>query len=289
VTQVIESHDQLRPLMFAVAYRMLGSVAEAEDVIQEAFLRMHQSPAEVDSPEAWATTITTRLAIDQLRSARVRRETYTGSWLPEPLVSTDDDPATAVERSDTLSMAFLLVLERLSPVERAVFLLREVFEYDYDEIARIVDKTPANCRQILTRARDRVRRSAPRFEPSRERRQELAQRFFAACRAGDLAGLESVLAQDVAFHGDGGGKVSAIAKPVSGRLQVTRFLLGLMRQAEQQQVTLEPVLVNGQPGAKAVDADGQVIAVLALQIVDGVIESVYNVLNPDKLRHLAAR
>lgn len=289
MTQVIESHDQLRPLMFAIAYRMLGSVAEAEDVIQEAFLRMHQSPAEVDSPEAWATTITTRLAIDQLRSARVRRETYTGSWLPEPLVSTDDDPATAVERSDTLSMAFLLVLERLSPVERAVFLLREVFEYDYDEIARIVDKTPANCRQILTRARDRVRRSAPRFEPSCERRQELAQRFFAACRAGDLAGLESVLAQDVAFHGDGGGKVSAIAKPVNGRIQVTRFLLGLMRQAEQQQVTLEPVLVNGQPGAKAVDADGQVIAVLALQIVDGVIESVYNVLNPDKLRHLVAR
>jgi RNA polymerase sigma-70 factor (TIGR02957 family) len=292
VTEVIAGHDELRPLMFAVAYRMLGSVAEAEDVIQEAFLRMHVSPVEAASPEAWATTITTRLAIDQLRSARARRETYTGDWLPEPLVSstavTDRDPAAAVERSDSLSQAFLLVLERLSPVERAVFLLREVFEYDYDAIAEIVGKTPGNCRQILVRARERVRESpTTRFEPSRERRQALAERFFAACWAGDLAGLEAVLAQDVAFHGDGGGKVSAIARPVTGRLQVARFILGLMRQARLQHMTLTPALVNGQPGAQARDADGNLLAVLSLQIIDGRIQTIYNVLNPDKLRHLS--
>lgn len=287
MTDVIAHHDRLRPLMFAIAYRMLGSVAEAEDVIQEAFLRMHQDSTEVESPEAYATTVTTRLAIDHLRSARVRRESYVGDWLPEPLVGAADDPADRAEQADSLSLAFLVVLERLAPVERAVFLLREVFAYDYDGIAGIVGKSPANCRQILARARRRVREAGHRSEPSRERRQELAQRFFAACWAGDLAGLEAVLAEDVAFHGDGGGKAPAIAQPVTGRTQVARFLLGLMRQVASRHLRLEPLLVNGVPGAAAWEADGRASAVFALHIVDGQVLAVHNVLNPDKLEHLA--
>jgi RNA polymerase sigma-70 factor (TIGR02957 family) len=288
VTDVVASHDELRPLMFSIAYRMLGSVAEAEDVTQEAFLRLHRDTAQVASPEAYAATVTTRLAIDHLRSARVRRERYVGSWLPEPMLTTGEefDPASRAEVAESLSVAFLTVLERLAPVERAVFLLREVFEYDYDQVGAIVGKSAQNCRQILVRARAHIEEARPRFEVPPRRRDELAERFFAACRDGDLAGLERLLAEDVQFQGDGGGKAPAVRRPVIGRVQVARLVLGLMRQVRHNALRLEPVAVNGQPGARIFDRDGRTVSVLALDIAADRVRGVYNVLNPDKLRHL---
>jgi RNA polymerase sigma-70 factor (TIGR02957 family) len=284
---VAERHDELRPLMFSIAYRMLGSVAEAEDVVQDAFVRMVDAPpAEVRSPEAYASTVTTRLAIDHLRSARVRRERYVGSWLPEPLVTAAADPAVRAELADTLSMAFLVMLESLSPVERAVFLLREVFGYDYDRIAPIVDKSEANCRQIFARARQRIADRRPRFEASRERRDELAQRFHAACETGDTTALEQLLADDVTVYADGGGKAAVVPQPVHGGLRVARFLLGIMRQLQARSGRLEPTEVNGQPGFRLVDAAGRLGAVMELTIADGRVQEVRNVLNPDKLGHL---
>ncbi|HSI93848.1 MAG TPA: RNA polymerase sigma-70 factor [Jiangellaceae bacterium] len=284
-----EQHDELRPLMFSIAYRMLGSVAEAEDIVQDAFVRMVDTPpTEVRSPEAYASTVTTRLAIDHLRSARVRREKYVGSWLPEPLFTEvrETDPAAKAELSDTLSMAFLVLLESLSPVERAVFLLREVFSYDYDQIASIVDKSEANCRQIFARARQRIADRRPRFEASRERREELARRFAAASESGDTAALEQLLAHDVTFYADGGGKAPAVTQPVSGTIRVARFIIGIARQLRALNGRLEPAEVNGQPGFRLVDADGRLGAVLELTIVDGHIHELRNVLNPDKLGHL---
>lgn len=275
--------------MFSNAYRMLGSVAEAEDIVQDAFLRMHQSirgGTEIDSPEAFATTVTTRLAIDALRSARRRREQYIGPWLPEPLVADDTDPARLIEMDETVSIAFLVVLERLSPVERAVFLPREVFAYDYADIAGVVDKTAANCRQILTRARHRIDQQRPRFDPSPEERTRLAVRFFDAVREGDVAGLEHLLAQDVVFYGDGGGKAPAIRHPMYGSLQVARFLVGLGCQGTRIGGGLDQVQANGHPAARFLSATGEVLAVLTLDIVDGHIAAVRNQINPDKLAHL---
>ncbi|WP_203433676.1 RNA polymerase sigma-70 factor [Jiangella asiatica] len=290
MTDLAVSHDRLRPLMFSIAYRMLGSVSEAEDVVQEAFLRMHRSAsaaaaAPVRSPDAYATTVTTRLAIDALRSARRRREQYVGPWLPEPLLTSDDDPAGQAESAETLSTAFLVVLETLSPVERAVFLLREVFGYGYDEIAAVVERSEANCRQLLVRAKRRIDERRPRFEPSPERRDALAKRFLAAVRDGEVAALERMLAEDVEFQGDGGGKAAAVRKPITGALQVARFLANLGRQGAQIGAVLEPVTVNGQPGMK-VSAPGGVIGVLSLTIVDGHVQGVHNLINPDKLHHL---
>ena len=282
-------HDELRPLMFSIAYRMLGSVAEAEDIVQEAFLRLVRSGASgVDSPEAYATTVTTRLAIDHLRSARVRREQYVGSWLPEPLLDTSSvvDPAEHAELADTVSLAFLVLLEALTPVERAVFLLREVFGYDYARIAEIVEKSEANCRQIFVRAQRHIAAGEPRFEASRERRDELARRFFEATESGDVAALERLLADDVEFTGDGGGKAPALASPAVGRIRVARFILGITRQVHALAGRLEPVQVNGQPGARLVDQDGNLAAVIEFQIADDHIVAFRNVLNPDKLRHL---
>jgi RNA polymerase sigma-70 factor (TIGR02957 family) len=288
MTDLATAHDELRPLIFSVAYRMLGSVTEAEDITQEALLRMHRERDRISSAEAFAVTVTTRLAIDQLRSARVRREQYVGPWLPEPLLSTgeDADPAVRVETDETLTTAFLMVLETLSPTERAVFLLHEVFQYGYDDIAAIVGKTVPNCRQIFARARAHVDERKPRFQVSTQRRTALAERFFAACRDGDLAGLERLLAADVVFYGDGGGKAQAVTKPVRGRVQVARFMLGLMRQAATHRLRFEPVPVNGQPGARLIGAGGAVLAVLTLQVADDQVQLLHNVLNPDKLRHL---
>lgn len=276
-------HDELRPLMFSVAYGMLGSVTEAEDVTQEALLRMHRQPAPIDSPAAFAVTITTRLAIDQLRSARARREVYVGSWLPEPIVA--DEPAARAELTDRLSTAFLVMLERLSPVQRAVLLLREVFDYEYDRIADIVRKSEANCRQILARARERLR-GQPRYAVSPHQRDALAAKFIAACRSGDLAGLEAVLAEDISLTGDGGGKVPALATPAVGRTRVARFLVGLLRRAAAAGIVIDPVTVNGGPGLRARDPHGTVVAILSLSIGSTGIEAIYNVLNPDKLAHI---
>src|ERR671935_2961360 len=213
-----EVYDKLRPLLFSIAYRMLGSASEAEDIVQEAFLRFHRATEEgekIDSPKAFLSTVTTRLSIDHLRSARVRRESYTGTWLPEPLVTGEEpDVADHAETADSLSMAFLVLLESLSPVERAVFLLREVFDYPYSEIAQVIGKSEDNTRQLAVRARRHVEDRKPRFEADRKARDELAGRFFAAAEEGDTEGLVKLLADDVVFYGDGGGKGPAIVKPL---------------------------------------------------------------------------
>ena len=283
--------EELRPGAFAVAYRMLGSVSEAEDVVQEAFLRLHRAGAEgarLASPRAYLFTIVTRLCIDQLRSARAQRERYVGEWLPEPLVATDDaDPARQAEVADSLSLAFLVLLERLSPEQRAAFLLREVFDYPYDQIARIVGKSEDNARQLVARARRHVQEGRPRFEASRERREALARRFFAAVSDGDLRTLEELLAHDVVLHGDGGGRVPALAQAVHGRGRVVKTLLTWVRAVTRSGgFSLRGVEVNGQPGAMMQDPEGRPVGVMALDVADGQVQAVRSVVNPDKLRHL---
>jgi len=281
----------MRPRMFSIAYRMLGSVSEAEDVVQEAFLRQQRALAdgvEIQSPAAYLSTVVTRLAIDELKSARAQRETYVGEWLPEPLLTDKSaaDPAAKAEQADSLSWAFLLLLERLSPVERAVFLLHDVFGYGFDEIAEIVGKNEANCRQLASRARRHVEEGKPRFETSRRKRNELAGRFFAAMSDGNLDGLVELLAADVAVYGDGGGKVPAWTRPITGVDHVGRLLIGLGRQVREYGARIEMHEVNGQPGATILDAEGDLVSVLSLEIVDDKVRRVRGVINPDKLHHL---
>lgn len=282
----METHEELRPYLFSIAYRMLGSVAEAEDVVQEAFLRYHEAGVEAESPRAYLATVTTRLAIDELRSARSRREVYPGQWLPEPLV--DDDALRNAETADSLSLAFLHLLEKLSPVERAVFLLREVFDYPYDEVGRIVVKSPENCRQILARARRRMQEGRRRFDVSREERDEIARRFVAAWEEGDTEGLVELLAADATVYGDGGGKAPALPMPLVGAERVAKALVGWGRQARERDVAHRPVLVNGDPGLVFSDVDGRVLLVMAFEILDGVVVAVRSILNPDKLAHVPA-
>jgi RNA polymerase sigma-70 factor (ECF subfamily) len=283
--------EELRPYLFAVAYRMLGSVGEAEDVVQDALLRMHAAgPAELRSPRAYAATVATRLALDRLRSARARREQYVGSWLPEPLLTDRAaDPAERVELRESLSMAFLVLLETLSPVERAVFVLREVFDHPYEEVARIVGRSEANCRQLAARARRHVAARRPRFDPPGERRDELVRRFLAACETGDVAGLERMLAEDVVFTGDGGGRGPAVREPVVGAVRVARFLAGLGRQLGRLGLRAELVEVNGGPGLRVLDPADDVLNVMAFDVAGGRVVAVHSVVNPDKLRHLVPR
>jgi RNA polymerase sigma-70 factor (ECF subfamily) len=283
---------ELRPAAFAIAYRMLGSVAEAEDVVQEALLRVHASieqGEEFESPRAFMATVVTRLAIDQLRSARMRRESYVGEWLPEPLVSDPGgaDPARQAEMADSLSLAFLVLLESLSPEQRAAFLLHDVFDYGYGEVATIVGKSEENARQLAARARRHVAERRPRFETSRERRDELARRFFSAAQEGDMGALEALLADDVVLHGDGGGKVPALARSIHGRARVARTLGAWAKQgARRAGSSFRAIEVNGQPGALLLAPDGGVVGVMALQIADGRIQGVNSIVNPDKLRHV---
>jgi RNA polymerase sigma-70 factor (ECF subfamily) len=268
---------------------MLGSVMDAEDVVQEAFLRWQQrqvTEAAVESPKAYLSTVVTRLCIDQLRSAQARREEYVGPWLPEPLVAEPEEVVGTVDLADSLSLAFLVLLESLSPVERAVFLLREAFDYPYEEIARIVGKSEDNCRQLLARARRHVDAGRPRFEATRAQLDALAERFFAACAEGDLAALEELLAADAAFYGDGGGKATAVPRPLFGRDRVMHFMRALFVQGERRGGQIRPVHVNDGPGALMLDPDGALVGVLSLQIGDDRIEAVRSVVNPDKLRHL---
>jgi RNA polymerase sigma-70 factor (ECF subfamily) len=291
-----EEHEleRLRPVSFAIAYRMLGSVSEAEDVVQEALLRVHQAierGEQITSPRAYVATVTTRLAINELRSARARREQYVGEWLPEPILTDGvDDPAQRAEMADSLSLAMLVVLETLSPEQRAALLLHDVFDYGYPEIAEIIGKSEDNVRQLASRARRHVserRGGVVRFQASREQREKLAQRFLAAAQQGDLAGLEALLAHDVVLTGDGGGKVPALARSLRGRNRVARMLLNWMRLASRlPDFTLQPTEVNGGPGVMALDGQQRLISVWSLEIAGGEIRSISSVVNPDKLAHL---
>ncbi len=239
-------------------------------------------------PEAYLATVVTRLGINRLGSAQVRRETYVGEWLPEPVVTGGlDDPATHAEVSDSLSLAFLVLLERLSPEQRAVFLLREVFDYGYDAIAEIVGKSEAACRQLAVRARRHIEQDRPRFEASRREHNELARRFMTATQTGDLDGLEALLAHDVALHGDGGGKVRAIAQPLFGRSRVARTVLSWMQVVSRiEGFSIRPVEVNGHPGALGLDGQQRVVFALSFDIADGQIQDIRSIVNPDKLHHL---
>ncbi len=312
---VTEVYEALRPLMFSIAYRMLGSVADAEDIVQEAFLRYHRvvtGGSAVESPKAFLSSVTTRLSIDQLRSAHSRRESYVGPWLPEPVLTgatvggaptsraasgqlalspvatgpPAPDPAAHAEDADSLSMAFLLLLERLSPTERAVFLLHDVFDYGYGEIAGIVGKSEDNCRQLARRARQHVAEHKPRFEASRRERDELAARFFAVLDENDMSGLVDLLAADVVVYGDSGGTRPSWPRPIMGRDNVQRLVAGRSRQVRELGVTLRRAEINGQPGAMFYDSSGLLASVLCLDIADGVVQAVRSVINPDKLHHL---
>jgi RNA polymerase sigma-70 factor (ECF subfamily) len=290
-------YTEYRPLMFSIAYRMTGSVSDAEDIVQEAFLRAGKDAAkdaEVESPKAYLATITTRLAIDHLRSARVRRESYVGTWLPEPLLANapgaprgEPDPAELAETSDSLSMAFLVLLESLAPAERAVFLLREVFGYDYGEIAGITGKTEAACRQTFARSRRRVDEGRPRFETSRAEGDELTALFLAAADGGDMSILLERLAPDVVFYGDSGGKgETTFIAPVFGRDRVAQVIRFSFERTLEMGASLSAAWVNEQPGVLARDADGDLIAVIVFDVLGGQVLAIRTVANPEKLRHL---
>jgi RNA polymerase sigma-70 factor (ECF subfamily) len=285
--QDAETFDAHRPHLFAIAYRMLGSVMDAEDIVQEAYLHwQRRGDIIVASPRAFLSTIVTRQSINHLHAARVRRETYPGPWLPEPIVSEGEpDMAETTVLHESLSMAFLVLLEHLTPVERAIFLLHDVFAYDFHEIAGIVGKGEANCRQIARRARQQIQARRPRFDPDPVHREQLTRQFIAACYDGDLSGLLATLANDATLWTDGGGKVTAALRPIVGAEQVAAFILGIMRKIPstfQRQRTM----VNGQPGFMIATDRGDT-AVLTLDIVDARIQAVRVVANPDKLRTLA--
>ena len=282
-----EEFEELRPLLFAIAYRILGSVTEAEDAVQETWLRYQAYATEPASAKAFLSAAVTRISIDVLRSARVRREEYVGQWLPEPLLTDPyEDPERSAELADSVSMAALLLLERLTPLERAVFVLREVFGLAFPEIASAVGRAEPACRQLAVRARRHMDEGRPRFEADRHEREELAERFFDAFREGDVDGLRDLLAADVQMVGDGGGKAPAFAKSIFGAERVARVLASVAPWLARIEVTLEPRQVNGQPGAIFRDRDGNVLATLTLDVLDGQIQTVRSVSNPDKLGHL---
>jgi len=285
-----ETDVSLRPLLFSIAYRMTGSVSDAEDLVQETYVRVRDAELHgtaIESRRAYACAVVTRLAIDYLRSARVRREQYVGEWLPEPIV-TDPvlDPQEHAELSDSLSMAFLVLLERLTPAERAVLLLRDVFGFGFDEVAELIDKTEAACRQLAVRARQKVQDGKPRFETSVEKRWALAERFFAAVEQGDTGGLAEMLAEEVVLYGDGGGKAPARRAPFRGMSETARFLAAFSPRADREGWALTLVDVNGQPGAVVHSGDGATVAVVSLDIAMGKVQAVRAVVNPDKLGHL---
>jgi RNA polymerase sigma-70 factor, ECF subfamily len=282
----IDDFNLHRPLLFSIAYRMLGTVTDAEDMVQETFLRWQQTANEtVRSANTYLSTIITRLCIDHLRSARVQREQYVGTWLPEPMLTQQSHhPTDLMELAESLSIAFLSVLERLSPIERAVFLLRDVFDYDYDEIGQMVGKSPTNCRQILSRAKQHLTDQRPRFPVPRTQQEQITAQFLDASTKGDLQDLLLLLAKDVTFCSDGGGKVVATLKPIHGAVKVARMLL-----AVRNKWLLNPVSrlteINGQPGIIHY-VDGNIYSVMTFEIVDGCIQSIYCVRNPEKLRQV---
>jgi len=283
--------EELRPRAFAIAYRMLGSVSEAEDVVQEALLRLHkadESGERISSPRSWLATVVTRLALDELRSARARREQYVGEWIPEPVMTaSESEPAAQAELAESLSFSFLVLLESLTPEQRAVFLLHDVFDYPYAEVASTLDKSADAVRQLAVRARRQVSGRRPRYEASSELHDQLADRFFAAAQEGELAALQELLAEDVVLHGDGGGKVPALARALEGRERVAKTLVNWTRAgARVGGLSYRRVTLNGQPGALGVDPEGRLITAMAVDVLDGRITQVRSVINPAKLTHL---
>jgi RNA polymerase sigma-70 factor, ECF subfamily len=283
----VEEFEALRPLLFAIAYRILGSVSEAEDAVQESWLRLAAAPSPPVSTKAFLSAVVTRISIDVLRSARHRREEYVGPWFPEPLLTDPyEDPERSAELADSVSMAALLLLERLSPLERAVFVLREVFGFGYAEVAAAVGRSEAACRQLAVRARRHMDVGRPRFEADRREREELAARFFDALRDGDVDGLRELLAADVQMVGDGGGKGPALARSVIGADNVARVLASIFPLLGRVDARVEPREVNGQPGAILRDRDGKVAGTLTLDVLGGRIQTIRSVVNPDKLGHV---
>ena len=279
-----EIFNECRPLLMAIAYRMLGSRADAEDAVQETFIRWQQSNEEPSSPKAFLSTIITRLCIDQLRSARAQREVYVGPWLPEPVMTEE----STVEMAESLTMAFLVMLENLTPAERAAFLLHDVFDFDYPEISQMIGKTEANSRQMVFRARERLTKRRRRFEPTREETERITTRFIETTRNGDLSGLMAMFAEDAVMTSDGGGKARAALKPVHGADAIARFLMGVLKKNEGWDAVHTLTEVNGQP-AFLTSISGQPIAVMILDIQDGVIQNLFIIVNPDKLRSLELR
>jgi RNA polymerase sigma-70 factor (ECF subfamily) len=283
----LATFDQYRSLLFSVAYRMLGSVADAEDMLQETFIRWQQAPEqEIRSPRAFLITIISRLCINHLQSARAQREQYVGQWLPEPIVTAPgSNPLDNIRLGESLSMAFLLMLERLTPVERAVFVLRDVFEYEYPELATVVGESEANCRQILHRARQHVTAMRPRFRASQQQKTDLLERFLQATKSGDLEGLVALLADDVVLHSDGGGKAVSAPNLIRGARNVARGALGTLQKLMPKNLVIRLAQVNGEPGIVSY-LDGKPFSVLTLVAGQGRIETIYSVTNPEKLAHL---
>ncbi|MGK5674605.1 RNA polymerase sigma-70 factor [Micromonospora sp. URMC 106] len=283
----VEEFERLRPLLFSIAYRILGSVSEAEDTVQETWLRYDASPTQPASTKAFLSATVSRIAIDVLRSARVRREKYVGPWFPEPLLDDPyEDPQRSAELADSVSVAALLLLERLSPLERAVFVLREVFGFGFGEVASAVGRSEAACRQLAVRARRHMDAGRARFAADRRERKELARRFFDAFREGDLDGLRNLLAADVQMVGDGGGKAPLWGAGVFGAENVARVLAAIVTPFIRIGGSVDTHEVNGQPGAIFRDRDGRVVNTLALDILDGQVQTIRAVINPDKLGHL---
>jgi RNA polymerase sigma-70 factor (ECF subfamily) len=281
-----EEFEELRPLLFSIAYRILGSVSEAEDAVQETWMRYEAASAQPVSAKAYLAAAVTRVSIDVLRSARRRREEYVGNWFPEPLLTDPyEDPERSAELADSMSMAALLLLERLTPLERAVFVLREVFGFGFPQIASAVGRPQAACRQLAVRARRHMDAGRPRFEADQREREELAGRFFGAFRDGDVDGLRELLAADVQMVGDAGGKAPQWNQ-ITGAQNVARMLAAMVMAFAQIGVVVQPHEVNGQPGVILRDRDGKVLAILALDILDGRIQTIRSVLNPDKLGHV---
>jgi RNA polymerase sigma-70 factor, ECF subfamily len=279
--------SQYRGLLFSVAYRMLGSVADAEDMVQETFIRWQEAAKEeIRSPRAFLVTVITRLSINQLQSARVRREEYVGEWLPEPLVTgPESDPLGALKVDESLSMAFLLLLERLTPMERAVFLLREVFEYEYAEIAGVLGQSETNCRQILRRARQHVGDMRRRFDASAREHGDLLKRFIQATRAGEIQGLVELLSSEVVLHTDGGGKAVALASEVRGAEKVAGTIIERMRTTLPKNLVARMARINGKPGLVSY-LNGKPFSALTVDFRDGLAQVIYVVTNPEKLAHL---
>ena len=279
--------ESQRPRLFGLAYRMLGSVADAEDVVQDAFLRWRSAEGDVRNAKAFLTTVVTRLSIDRLRVARHERESYLGPWLPEPLVTEDASPEAQAELAESLSLAFLALMESLQPIERAVFLLHEAFQYSHDEIAAIVEKTPENCRQILSRARKQLGAGRPRFQPRLEEQRALVEQFMHTCQTGDVPALVAMLVEDAEFRGDGGGKARAARVPIRGADKVARLLCGLARKASPT-VVVRLIKINGQLAMVRYDGGATLDATLFDFAPDGRIRAIHSIRNPDKLMRIPA-